>query len=133
MNERIWVNNRQPQTLYIAQILMYFNGAMAILFGGLLRVGRVSLFGSVFLGTIFILLVTVGMVAGAYGIANEKKLGYQVGVAAAAAPLVVTVGFVLTEGLSRAFDNPINLMFEIALVALLLHPMSSSYQRIWFK
>ncbi len=133
MNERIWVNNRQPQTLYIAQILMYFNGAMAILFGGLFAVGRVSLFGSRFLGTIFILLVTLGMVAGAYGIANEKKLGYQVGVAAAVAPLAVTVGFVLTDGLSTAFGNPINLMFEVALVALLLHPMSSSYQRIWFK
>ena len=27
----------------------------------------------------------------------------------------------------------INLLFEVALVALLLHPMSRDYQRIWFK
>ena len=27
----------------------------------------------------------------------------------------------------------INLMFDGALVALLLHPMSREYQRIWFK
>jgi hypothetical protein len=26
-----------------------------------------------------------------------------------------------------------NLMFEIALVALLLHPQSREYQRIWFR
>ena len=27
----------------------------------------------------------------------------------------------------------INFLFDIALVALLLHPMSREYQRIWFK
>jgi hypothetical protein len=27
----------------------------------------------------------------------------------------------------------INLMFEVAMVALLLHPQSREYQRIWFK
>jgi hypothetical protein len=27
----------------------------------------------------------------------------------------------------------INLLFEVALVALLLHPQSRDYQRIWFK
>ena len=29
--------------------------------------------------------------------------------------------------------NIINLMFAVALVALLLHPMSRDYERIWFK
>jgi hypothetical protein len=28
--------------------------------------------------------------------------------------------------------DPIGLMFEIALIALLLHPQSRDYQRIWF-
>jgi len=36
------------------------------------------------------------------------------------------------------FHNPfaaglITLMFEVALVCLLLHPQSRDYQRIWFK
>jgi hypothetical protein len=36
------------------------------------------------------------------------------------------------------FGNPLGtdlltLMFEIALLALLLHPQSREYQRIWFK
>ncbi len=41
-------------------------------------------------------------------------------------PLIFTVA----NGLGGA--DVINLMFEIALVALLLHPMSRNYQKIWF-
>ena len=29
--------------------------------------------------------------------------------------------------------NPIGLLFEIALVVLLLHPQSREHERIWFK
>jgi len=133
MNNRIWVNSRQPQTLYISQLLMYFNGVLAILFGGLSAVGRFDLFGSRALGTAAVLLLTIGMVAGAFGIANERRWGYRLGLAAALAPLLITVGVVMTSGVERALRDPIGLMFEIALVALLLHPMSTSYQKIWFK
>ena len=30
-------------------------------------------------------------------------------------------------------SDPISLMFQIALVVLLLHPQSRDYQRLWFK
>ena len=133
MNDRIWVNSRQPQTLYISQLLMYFNGVLAILFGGLSAVGRFDLFGSRALGTAAVLLLTIGMVAGTFGIANERRWGYRLGLAAALAPLLITMGVVMTSGVGRALRDPIGLMFEIALVALLLHPMSTSYQKIWFK
>jgi len=133
MNQRIWVNSRQPQTLYISQLLMYFNGVLAILFGGLSSVGRFDLFGSRALGSAVILLLTIGMVAGAFGIANERRWGYRLGVIAAMAPLLITLGVMMTSGVGRALRDPIGLMFEIALVALLLHPMSTSYQKIWFK
>jgi hypothetical protein len=33
----------------------------------------------------------------------------------------------------RSLDVMIELAFDIALVALLAHPMSRSYQRIWFR
>ena len=47
------------------------------------------------------------------------------------APLVVA-GIVLFE--SGAGDvNIIGLMFDIALAALLLHPMSVVYRRVWFR
>ena len=38
----------------------------------------------------------------------------------------------LAGGLGDALRNPISLMLTIALAALLLHPESRQYQRIWF-
>ena len=35
MDNRVWINNSQPQTLYIAQIMLYIRGAMGVLFGPL--------------------------------------------------------------------------------------------------
>jgi len=133
MNQRIWVNSRQPQTLYISQLLMYFNGILAILFGRLQLVGDVNLFGSSILGSVVVLLITVGMIAAAYGIANERKWGYRLGVVAAFGPFMITLAIATSSGLGDALSQPISLMFDIALVALLLHPMSTSYQKIWFK
>ena len=40
--------------------------------------------------------------------------------------IIATRSSVLSGGI-------LNLLFEVALVALLLHPMSRDYQRIWFK
>jgi len=133
MNQRIWVNSRQPQTLYISQLLMYFNGILAILFGRLRLIGNVSLFGSVILGSVVILLITVGMIAAAYGIANERKWGYRLGVVSAFGPFVITLAIATSSGIGDALAQPISLMFDVALVALMLHPMSTSYQKIWFK
>ena len=39
----------------------------------------------------------------------------------------------LDSGNPVAGGDLIGLMFEIALVALLLHPQSRDYQRLWFK
>lgn len=136
MSEGIWVNPRQPQTLYIAQILMYIRGGMAILFGGLLgALGSAELFGSTFLAIVFILLETIGLMAAAYGIANEKKWGYYLGVTAAITPLVVAVIDRFPDDLGDLFGPArfINLLFDVALVALLLHEQSRDYQRVWFR
>ncbi|MAJ88675.1 MAG: hypothetical protein CL416_03580 [Acidimicrobiaceae bacterium] len=134
MSDQIWVNNRQPQTLYIAQVIMYFRGVMAILLGGaLFSLGSVSLFGSTLLGAVYTLLITVGMIAGAFGIANEKAWGYKLGVAAAAAPLALRVVVLFIAGLEALTFDTVGLLFDIALIALLLHPMSRDYQKVWFR
>jgi hypothetical protein len=130
MNERMWVNPRQPQTLYLAQILMYFRGGLALLFLLLTRTS-VELLGSSAIYTGFILLDSVGQIVAGNGIANENKWGYQLGLVVAFAPLVVS-GIVLFEG-GIGDVNVIGLMFDIALVALLLHPMSVEYRRVWFR
>lgn len=73
--------------------------------------------------------------AGAYGIANSRRWGYQVAVAASGFEvLVVAVLPVLRDGLETLFDLEflIFILFPVALFSLLVHPQSREHQRIWF-
>ena len=123
METRVWVNPRQPQTLYIAQLLMYFQGGFSLVFAML---GARSL-------TIYLLVIAAGKVMAAFGIANERRWAYKLGVVVAAIPLVLVALLAVTEGLGWLWADPIGLMFDIALLALLLHPVSRNYQRYWPK
>ena len=125
MESRIWVNRNQPQTLYLAQLLLYFRGGFLLVFGLLL---------GAFL-TVSSLVLAVGFVMAAYGIANERRWGYIVGVVVAALTLAGSLLEVIQDinNLSRTFSQLIGLLFDVALVALLLHPMSRNYQRYWPK
>ena len=102
--------------------LLYFDAFFMVLGG--LRVGPISL------------LLLAGYVAGGFGIANERRWGYRLAVGVAALGLLPYV-WLLFRDTSDFFDlvfslGAINLMFAIALLALLLHPQSRDYQRIWF-
>jgi hypothetical protein len=119
-----WLDRTQPQTLYIATMLMYFNGAIGLL--SLYEGRHSSAFGLHHGFLILESLFVVSQIGGAWGIANEKKWGYIVAVVAAILILAATVFSVTGGGL-------INLIFEVALVALLLHPQSREYRRIWFR
>jgi len=121
MSDGRFFNPAQPQTLQIAVFLLYLNGALAfltLLLGGVLYTLLVSL------------ALMLGQPAAAYGIANERRWGYILGIVMALAPFVANLLY---------FGNPIagtpilSLLFEVALVALLVHPQSRDYQRIWFK
>ena len=125
MEPRVWVNRNQPQTLYIAQLLLYFRGGIALVFGVLL--------GGSF--TLLSLLFAVAEVAAGYGIANERRWGYRLGVAVAAIALLMALLVLLRNfgRFDRLFSQSIGVLFDVALVALLLHPMSLGYQRYWPK
>ncbi|MHB8466948.1 MAG: hypothetical protein ACYDH6_03655 [Acidimicrobiales bacterium] len=118
MDSRRWLNQTQPQTLVIACFLLYLNAAFGLLamfsFGGI---------------PTLIFLTLVSGVAGAYGIANERKWGYILALASAFAPLLLPIVF----GQNPLRVDPISLIFEIALIVLLLHTQSREYQKIWFK
>jgi uncharacterized membrane protein len=116
---RRFMNPAQPQTLQIAVFLLYAN---AVILAFYVLVGNIP-------GYYF--LFSVGDVLAGYGIANEKKWGYGLGVFMAILPFIPVI-LALINGDPIAF-NIIGLMFDIALVALLLHPQSRDYQRIWFK
>ncbi|MCX7621946.1 MAG: hypothetical protein N2037_14035, partial [Acidimicrobiales bacterium] len=119
---RRWTNPSQPQTLYIAQFLLYFDAVWLLIRGALF--------------TPIGLLLIVGSAAGAFGIANEQKWGYWLGLAVAGFSLFFTAyPLFRTDGLRLLLDifYLIALVFAVALVVLLLHPESRDYQRIWFR
>jgi hypothetical protein len=108
-----WVDRSQPQTLMMATIIMYINAALDLILGG-------ALFNPI--GIVLVL----GQVAAGWGIANEKKWGYWLGVGLAVLQVAFTVLYFTAGGL-------LNLLFYAALVALLLHPESRAYRRTWFR
>lgn len=113
----------QPQTLQIAVLLFYFTAAFDMLF---------LLLGAGF-DPIRLFLVLLGAVA-AYGIANEKRIAYLAAIGLAALNLA-WFAFTVVAGLTLllSFNGIIALMFDVALLLLLVHPMSRDYQKIWFR
>lgn len=112
-----WVDPHQPQTLQIAVILLYINAVFMVLGGGLFTgIG---------------LLVVVGYVGGGLGIANEKRYGYFAAIGVVALIVIWSLSFGL--GALDDVNFLISLLFDVALLALLLHPQSRDYQKIWFR
>ena len=117
METRRWINHSLPQTLGNAVLLLYISAGFDALLGGYIF----SPLG---------LAIVAGKVAAGYGISNEKHWGYQLGVAMAFLPFALRF---LVGGLDAVFGvGIISLMFEIVLVALLLHRDSKEHRRIWF-
>lgn len=118
MGNTRWLDRSQPQTLYYGNVLLYFNAVWWVLY---------LLLGAPFFGVLAIWAVFSGI-----GIANEKKLGYWAGVVLAVINILMLLDL-LFKGGGGSLGVLLNLVFGGALLALLLHPMSRSYQRIWFK
>ena len=102
----------QPQTLQIATILLYMQGVFAFLALSLLFAG--------------------GYGGAGYGIANGKKWGYALALVMAALQLLSIVAGQSLTAVLRSPNGTIELMFAVALLALVLHPQSREYQKIWF-
>ena len=144
METRRWINQSQPQTLYVAVFLLYMNAAFTLLFGlddapyyaAYLKLTGENPFDDGMtsaLVTLTRLMVVAGAVAAGYGISNERKWGYKLGVAIAALPLVALL-FACIAYQESPFNWPIlSTMFNVAGFALLVHPQSREYERIWFK
>lgn len=114
--EHRWFPKNQPQTLQIAVALLYWNSALGLVLGLLSRG----------FGAHLTLLIVLCEFAGAYGIANERRWGYVLALCSAIPALALTLlGGFLGGGL-------LDFVFQLALVALLLHPHSRSYYKSWF-
>ncbi|HZU80521.1 MAG TPA: hypothetical protein VE991_11445, partial [Acidimicrobiales bacterium] len=104
----------QPQTLQGAVMLAYitaFFGVIGLLFHQYWDV------------------ISLGLGIGGFGVANERRWGYWTAAVLAILNVLLDVGYVITGSAL----NILNLLFAVVLAALLLHPQSRQYQRIWFK
>ncbi|MCB1271353.1 MAG: hypothetical protein M9942_06600 [Microthrixaceae bacterium] len=132
-----WFNPRLPQTLVVAQFLLYFDAFWAVL--DFLSVSVNSRVSYTFFGRIIAVASIAGYLYGGWGIANERKLGYQVAIAASFLPLAARfvntlgaggpmshLGYILIGG------NIVSAMFEYALIVVLLHSQSREHTKIWF-
>jgi hypothetical protein len=109
-----WVDKTQPQTLMMATILMYINAAFGVIDFQFLAVPPLGL------------ILVVGQAAAALGIANEKKWAYWFAVVLVA----LWLAFIVVH---FSFVAIVSLLIYGALLALLLHPQSRGYRRIWFR
>jgi hypothetical protein len=122
METRRWTNPTQPQTLQYAVMLLYINAVFGLIFGNILY------FWSSLVG----IAGLAGFAAGGFGIANEKRWGYNLALGVAGAEAATLLYIFLSPDYDAGSSLFISLMFSIALVALLLHPQSREYQKIWF-
>jgi hypothetical protein len=61
-------------------------------------------------------------------------LGYILGIVAAIAPFAIRFELARQIDIGFAIEwNIIGGMFDVALIAALVHPMSRNYQKIWFR
>jgi len=112
MPSRRWVNRHQPQTLVLATVLLYMEGLFNLARGaGLLLVG-------------------MGMAAAGFGIANDRRWGWWLGVTMAGLSVVARL---TSFGYGSSMTFLLSLVFPVALFALLVHPHSRGHQRIWFE
>ena len=118
MGNTRWLDRSQPQTLYYGNMLLYFNAAWWLLY--------------LLLGVPFFAILGLWALFSGLGIAHEKRLGYWSAVALAVVNVLMLL-YVFLHGGAVSLGLLLNLVFGAALLALLLHPMSRSYQKIWFK
>jgi len=116
---RRWFDPSQPQTLQGAVMLSYLIAALGLLW---------LLFGA------YPSVISLGLGAAGYGVANEKRWGYRLGIVLAGLSVLLFLSVFADVGLVSGFRLVgINLVFTLVLVALYLHPQSREYQRVWFK
>lgn len=114
-----WFNGSHPQTLQAGVILGYISAVFGLLAG-------------------FLFPLFIGLGAGAFVTANNKRWGYYLLAICATAVAFFRV-LNLVNIVARSFSLvpflfAVNaLIFPIALAAAVLHNNSRQYQRIWFE
>ena len=107
-------------------LLSYFEAGFGLLLGRSVYYALGGLVGA---------LALVALAVAGYGIANDRRWAYRLGVAITFLALVPFIVFLGREGLDEIFDLNLILfaLFPVARFLLFVHPQSREYQRLWFK
>jgi type III secretory pathway component EscS len=124
METRRWTNPSQPQTLQFAVWLLYLNAVFGLLLGSFTPWYE--------FGRGVGLLAFAAMAVSGFMIANDKRWGYFLAIAVTVGEIVLLFAALGDFG-NLNMSHIIFLLFTGARAALLLHPMSRDYQRVWFK
>jgi uncharacterized membrane-anchored protein len=129
INWKKWFDRMQPQTLQIATWLLYINGffAFANFVDSRMELGYIRRFFT--FGPVYGLVVIAVHVLGGLLMANERKIGFKIAIAASFTPFLSNL-IVYRSLIGVSFLGSI---FDIALIALLLHTQSRSHQKVWFR
>ena len=112
MQARSWLNRLHPQTLLSATMLLYIEGLFNLVRGP------------------FLAMVGAAMFPAAWGIANDRRWGWRLGIGAAALNVIIPIRW---YGLDSPLTLAFALLFPVVLLVLLVHPVSREHQRIWFE
>ena len=115
MEAQRFINRYQPQLLVTATMLAYIQAVFDLLNG-------------LQIGSLLLVVVAVGKGLGAFGIANSKRMGYYLCVAAT----VIGIALIFLINYSL-LSRLLSLVFEGALLGALLHPTSRNYTKVWFE
>jgi hypothetical protein len=126
-NKFVWHNPYLPQTLLIAEAILYFSSILDLVFNA----------GNI---TLMFLAIQILQFLAAFGIANLRWWGIIFGVFSVgfqfAYPtfLALQDGFSIFEVLKAFFSSQqlIGTIFNIAIIALLVHPMSIQFAKSRF-
>lgn len=116
------LNQSHPQTLMIATVLLYMTAVLQ--FVNFILYRNISPF------TLLFGVVLPGL--GAWATAGNKRWGYYMALVAAGIPVLLLIYYVAVIGLGFIMSSVLQVIFTIALFALLIHPQSRTYVKEWF-
>jgi hypothetical protein len=115
-DDRRWFDGSQPQTLHWAVMLCYLTAVFGLI--------------GIVLGAYPLAeLVPLALGAAGFGVANEKRWGYRLGVVLAGLNVLIDLYVLVIGGLAIL----LSLLFAVVLLGLFLHTHSREYERIWFR
>ncbi|MBT8239709.1 MAG: hypothetical protein KJN63_00610 [Acidimicrobiia bacterium] len=117
-----WFNPSHPQTMQAAVVIGYISGFFALLGGA--RFFELAL------------LAAIAILGGAFGTANNKRIGWIALLAGSSFFVLLRILDLLlsvSDGVNATLFQLNATVFPVALLAAVLHPHTREYMKVWFE